>query len=94
MQNSQQITQQQLQQMQMQRQLQNAGNSYNAAANQGQGLGQGLGGVGGQGMPYTPQQLAAAAAASGLTSGGQGQQNMPIRAYLDKTVIPILVDGE
>lgn len=93
MQNSQQITQQQLQQMQMQRQLQNAGNSYNAAASQG--LGQGLGGVGGQGMQYTPQQLAAAAAAaSGLTGGGQGQQNVPIRAYLDQTVIPILVDGE
>lgn len=67
-----------------------------------QGMNQGLGG---QGMQYSPQQLAAAAANAGLSGGNQGQQmntgnmntgggNVPIRAYLDQTVIPILADGE
>lgn len=79
----------------------------------GQGMSSGMGG---QGMQYTPQQIAAAAASAGLTGGSQvpvsGQQmnmnanvnssmnggggpgaGLPIRTYLDQTVIPILADG-
>jgi len=77
-------------------------NSFNNPGPSNQGMNQGLGQ---QGMQYTPQQLAAAAASAGLTTGSQGQQmntgnmntgggNVPIRAYLDQTVIPILADGE
>ena len=109
-QSQQQLAQQQLQQMQMQRQAianahnPSAGNvnSFNNPGSSNQGMNQGLGG---QGMQYTPQQLAAAAQNAGLTSGNQGQQMntgsmntgggvVPIRAYLDQTVIPILADGE
>lgn len=51
---------------------------------------------------YTPQQIAAAAATAGLTNAPPnssnvqpGQQGNPsnIRAYLDQTVVPILLDG-
>ena len=78
-------------------------NSFNNSGPSNQGMNQQLGG---QGMQYTPQQLAAAAASAGLSTGSQGQQqmntgnmntgggNVPIRAYLDQTVIPILADGE
>lgn len=122
MQQQQQLAQQQLQQMQMQRQAianahtASAGNvnSYNgpvssAASNQGMNTG-----MSAQGMQYTPQQIAAAAASAGLTSGSQGPSmnapmntgnmsnggmsnpgaGVPIRAYLDQTVIPILADGK
>lgn len=121
MQQQQQLAQQQLQQMQMQRQAianahtASAGNvnSYNgpvssAASNQGMNTG-----MSAQGMQYTPQQIAAAAASAGLTSGPQGPSmnapmntgnmsnggmsnpaGVPIRAYLDQTVIPILADGK
>lgn len=89
-------------------------NTFNgsvAGASSSQGMNSAMGS---QGMQYTPQQIAAAAASAGLTSGSQGQSmnapmstgnmnsagmnnpggNVPIRAYLDKTVIPILADGE
>lgn len=94
--------QQQLQQMQMQRQaIANVhssanGGGYTTVANaptSNPALSQ-----------YSAQQLAAAAASAGLSSnapnsvnGPQGNQSVSspnIRAYLDQTVVPILLDGK
>ena len=53
---------------------------------------------------YTPQQIAAAAATAGLTNAPPNSSNVQpgnqqgnpsnIRAYLDQTVVPILLDGK
>ena len=72
-------------------------NTYNNPPPTNQAMNQG---IGGQSMPYTSQQIAAAAVNAGLTSQPQGQPmsagggNIPIRTYLDQTVIPILADGK
>lgn len=85
----------------------NAPNAYSNPPPNSQGMnpgmgGQGMGGqgMGGQGMQYTSQQIAAAAVNAGLTNQPQGPPPMntgggtiPIRTYLDQTVIPILADG-
>jgi hypothetical protein len=97
--------QHQMQQMQMQRQAMAnphsgaAGNvnTYSNPPPNAQAMNQGMGS---QNMPYTSQQIAAAAVNAGLTSQSQGQpmntggSNIPIRTYLDQTVIPILADGK
>ena len=74
------------------------GGSSMGQSNMG-GAGMGGSSMGSSGMQYTPQQIAAAAASNPLTpgasSGGMSNsQNVPIRSYLDKTVIPILADGK
>jgi hypothetical protein len=94
-----------MQQMQMQRQAManphsaSAGNvnTYSNPPPNAQAMNQGMGG---QSMPYTSQQIAAAAVNAGLSTQSQGQpmnaggSNIPIRTYLDQTVIPILADGK
>mmetsp|Transcript_5687 Transcript_5687/g.10783 ORF Transcript_5687/g.10783 Transcript_5687/m.10783 type:complete len:137 (-) Transcript_5687:823-1233(-) len=96
--------QHQMQQMQMQRQAManphsatpGNVNPYSNAPPTSQGMNQGMGG---QNTPYSSQQIAAAAVNAGLTTPSQGQpmnaggSNIPIRTYLDQTVIPILADG-
>lgn len=49
-----------------------------------------------QGMQYQQQQQQAAAQqvkSEGSSGGGGAGGNLPIRAYLDQTVVPILLDG-
>ena len=92
--------QQQLQQIQMQRQAIASGHTPNQQVSSYPPSGAP---VPGSGMPqYTPQQIATAAASAGLTSvSGLGPQvsqqkvqpGPSIRAYLDSTVIPVLLEG-
>lgn len=92
--------QQQLQQMQMQRQAIANAHTPNPPVSSYPPSGAP---VSASGMPtYTPQQIATAAASAGLTNvGGLGpqvsqqkvQQGASIRAYLDSTVIPVLLEG-
>lgn len=94
--------QQQIHQMQMQRQaIANVHSSASAGYSSVPGAPPSNSGV----PQYTPQQLAAAAANAGLTntasssssnvpSGNQSVNSQNIRAYLDQTVVPILLDGE
>mmetsp|Transcript_297 Transcript_297/g.404 ORF Transcript_297/g.404 Transcript_297/m.404 type:complete len:141 (+) Transcript_297:71-493(+) len=93
-----------LQQMQMQRQA--IANAHSGGASAYTTGAPSNAAVPPNGIPqYTPQQIAAAAATAGLTGGPSGPggvqssnqtgsaTGVPIRAYLDKTVIPILLDG-
>jgi hypothetical protein len=91
MQNQGQLTQQQLQQMQMQRQA--MANAHNAAAvnvNPGS-YNQAPPSAGGYSMNPTGMNQGVAGAPNVSGAGGQGSST---RAYLDQTVIPILMDGE
>ena len=53
-------------------------------------------------VPYTPQQLAAAAASAGLSNTNTVNPNVALqsasasntRVYLDQTVVPLLLDGK
>jgi hypothetical protein len=94
-----------LQQMQMQRQaIANAHSQGNGGYSSVPGQPPSNPGVPPSAMPqYTPQQIAAAAATAGMGNSSSGnpnvqQGNQPvgssnIRAYLDQTVVPILLDG-
>jgi hypothetical protein len=86
MQNQPQLTQQQLQQMQMQRQVManahNAGGTYQTTPSS----------AGGFGMNPTGMNQGNTGAAN--IPSGAGVQGSSTRAYLDQTVIPILMDGK